>query len=113
MAVSVIYDPAYLNHNTGNHPENSRRLERILESVKSGDLGERIRMQKPLAASVEDVVRVHSREMVDHVKQLCESGARYIDMDTHISRESYDVALLAAGAAISAVGLVLLWKLAS
>ena len=44
MAVSVIYDPAYLNHNTGNHPENSRRLERILESVKSGDLGERIRM---------------------------------------------------------------------
>jgi len=107
MAVSVIYDPAYLNHNTGNHPENSRRLERILESVKSGDLGERIRMQKPLAASVEDVVRVHSREMVDHVKQLCESGARYIDMDTHISRESYDVALLAAGAAISAVDAVM------
>jgi len=107
MAVSVIYDPAYLNHNTGNHPENSRRLERILESVKSGDLGERIRMQKPLAASVEDVVRVHSREMVDHVKQLCESGARYVDMDTHISRESYDVALLAAGAAISAVDAVM------
>jgi len=107
MAVSVIYDPAYLNHNTGNHPENSRRLERILESVKSGDLGERIRMQKPLAASVEDVVRVHSREMVDQVKQLCESGARYIDMDTHISRESYDVALLAAGAAISAVDAVM------
>src|SRR5262245_4416214 len=107
MAVTVIYDPAYLNHNTGNHPENSRRLERTLESVKSGDLGRRIRMQKPAPASVEDVVRVHRREMVDQVKQLCESGARYIDMDTHISRESYDVALLAAGAAISAVDAVM------
>jgi len=107
MAVSVIYDPAYLNHNTGNHPENSRRLERILESVKSGELGQRVRMQKPVPASVDDVVRVHRREMVEQVKQLCESGARYIDMDTHISRESYNVALLAAGAAISAVDAVM------
>jgi acetoin utilization deacetylase AcuC-like enzyme len=64
-------------------------------------------MQKPAAASVEDLVRVHRLEMVEHVKQLCESGARYIDMDTHISRESYDVALLAAGAAISAVDAVM------
>ena len=107
MAVTVIYDSAYLNHNTGNHPENSHRLERILESVKAGELGQRIRMQKPAAASVEDLVRVHRLEMVEHVKQLCESGARYIDMDTHISRESYDVALLAAGAAISAVDAVM------
>jgi len=107
MAVSVIYDPAYLNHNTGNHPENSRRLERILESVKSGELGQRVRMQKPVPASVDDVVRVHRREMVEQVKQLCESGARYIDMDTHIGRESYNVALLAAGAAISAVDAVM------
>jgi len=107
MAVSVIYDPTYLNHNTGNHPENSRRLERILESVKSGELGQRVRMQKPVPASVEDIVRVHRREMVEQVKQLCESGAPYIDMDTHISRESYNVALLAAGAAITAVDAVM------
>jgi acetoin utilization deacetylase AcuC-like enzyme len=107
MAVTVIYDSAYLNHNTGNHPENAHRLERILETLKAGELGRLVRMQKPAAATVDDLGRVHRYEMVEHVKQLCESGARYIDMDTHISRESYDVALLAAGAAISAVDAVM------
>jgi acetoin utilization deacetylase AcuC-like enzyme len=107
MAVTVIYDSAYLNHNTGNHPENAHRLERILETLKAGELGRHVRMQKPAAATVDDLGRVHRHEMVEHVKQLCESGARYIDMDTHISRESYAVALLAAGAAISAVDAVM------
>src|SRR5437867_4579900 len=103
MAVSLIYDPAYLKHDTGHHPENAHRLEAILHALESGDLPKRLRAVKPSAAKLEDLTRCHHEDMVEHVRRLCEQGARHIDMDTQISRESYDVALLAAGAAMAAV----------
>jgi len=104
MSVSLIYDPAYLTHNTGNHhPENAHRLEVVLGTLKASDIGGHLRIVKPSSARVEDLLRCHHEEMVHHVKALCESGSSSIDADTHISRESYEVALLAAGGAISAV----------
>ena len=105
MAVTVIYDPAYLTHDTGRHPENARRLEAVLESLKA--ISGKIQMVKPASAKVEDLVRCHRDEMVQDVRNLCERGAPFIDADTRISKESYNVALLAAGAAITAVDAVM------
>ncbi|MBI4473493.1 MAG: histone deacetylase [Acidobacteria bacterium] len=104
MAVSLIYDPAYLKHNTGVHPETARRLESILESInKDPGLEKRLHRVKPKAASVEDITRCHEERLFEMIRTLCERGATNIDADTRISRESFDVALLAAGAAIAAV----------
>jgi acetoin utilization deacetylase AcuC-like enzyme len=41
--------------------------------------------------------------MMEHLSGLCERGVSFLDLDTVICRESYDVALLAAGAAVTAV----------
>ncbi len=104
MSVSLIYDPAYLTHNTGvHHPETARRLEAVLTAIDSSGLPKRLHSVKPSPASVQDLTRCHREAMVEHVRVQCEQGARFLDADTQICRESYEVALLAAGAAITAV----------
>ncbi len=103
MAISLIYDPAYLKHTTGHHPEKARRLEVILESLESDGLSNRLRNVEPVSAGIGDLLRCHREPMVAHVRELCERGAPYLDADTQISRESYDVARLAAGGAMTAV----------
>ena len=37
MAIHLIYDPAFLKHDTGVHPENSLRLEAILRAIKEDE----------------------------------------------------------------------------
>jgi acetoin utilization deacetylase AcuC-like enzyme len=53
------------------------------------------------------LTRCHSEEMIQTAEALCRCGIPYIDMDTTICRESFDVATLAAGGAITAVDTVL------
>jgi acetoin utilization deacetylase AcuC-like enzyme len=105
MAVHLIYDPAYLKHDTGPaHPETARRLEVILQTLNhNARLAGRLRRVAPNPASDEDIVRCHRAELIGHIRSLCDRGVEYIDADTRISRESFDVARLAAGAAVAAV----------
>jgi acetoin utilization deacetylase AcuC-like enzyme len=108
MAVHLIYDPLYLKHDTGVHPENSLRLESILRAIREDEeLSAGLVNVKPTTASEEDIVRTHDRDLFRELRRVVEGGARFIDADTHISRDSFDVARLAAGAAITAVDLVM------
>src|SRR5215468_9335958 len=108
MAVSLIYDPLYLKHDTGVHPENARRLEAILRAIESDEsLSKRLLRVTPKPAHNEDIVRCHREELVDHLESLCVRGESYVDVDTRISPESFQVAKLAAGAATAAVDAVM------
>src|SRR6266850_1750392 len=104
MSVQLIYDPGYLTHNTGNHPENRRRLEAILRTLDMDEaLSKKIGQLKPKPASNEDITRCHREELVRGIENMAKQGVEYIDVDTRISPESFEVARLAAGAAIAAV----------
>lgn len=105
---ALIYDPAYLTHETGPHPETSDRLRVILKALES-DVGlwKQVQRISPSPATEADLTRCHSGALVEQIRTLCERGARFIDMDTAISPESFDVAKLAAGAAIKAVDVVM------
>src|SRR5215831_17555087 len=108
MAVSLIYDAAYLKHETGVHPENARRLEAILRALESDEsLSKRLVRLPPKPAHHEDIARCHREELVYHLESLCVRGESYVDIDTRISPESFEVAKLAAGAAIAAVDTVM------
>ena len=50
---------------------------------------------------------IHSKEHIDHVKQVCESGSGYLDPDTPVCPESYNIALKSAGAWLDGVDEVL------
>ncbi len=93
-------------HDTGDHPENSRRIPTVLDRLQASDDWQKFRIVEARAAEIEDVRRAHSAAHVDLVKSAAESGPGWIDGDTPVSPASFEVALKAAGAALSAVDAV-------
>ena len=104
MAIQLIYDSRYLKHDTGLHPENARRLEAILRALDQDEsLGRRLTRTTPQPARHEDISRCHREDLIYEIESLCSRGETFVDVDTRISAESFEVARLAAGAALGAV----------
>jgi acetoin utilization deacetylase AcuC-like enzyme len=59
------------------------------------------RIEAP-AATRDQLLRVHSAELVDRIEEFCAAGGGMLDMDTVASAESYEAALHAAGGAADA-----------
>lgn len=99
--VAWITDKIYLQHDTGaGHPESAERLRSI--NLKIQQLQDRLITVKPRSATVSEVEMIHSLDMIAQVRQksLAES---FIDSDTVCSYDSYDAALKAVGAGLSAI----------
>jgi acetoin utilization deacetylase AcuC-like enzyme len=104
MAVHLIYDSVYLKHDTGAHPENARRLEAILHFVDNDEqLLKRLVRDAPRPAANEDITRCHREDLILRIKSAVEGGEKSLDVDTRISRDSFEVARFAAGAGLVAV----------
>ena len=103
----LYYDPLFLQHDTGDHPENAGRIipaARHLNLVAM-HFGCIRPAWEPLSA--EALTRVHSSEYVESVRNLAESGGGILDQDTVLSARSFDVACAAAGAVCDAVDKVI------
>ena len=100
--VALFYHPAFLAHDTGNHPESARRLSGILTELERRGITESA-MARPEPASLELLGQVHDLTYVRAVDEVARAGGGYWDLDTHISEGSYEAAVLAAGAAAAAV----------
>lgn len=103
----LYYDPIFLQHDTGRHPECA---DRIIPSARRLNLlamhmGGVRPAWKPL--SIESLCLIHQSDYVDSVQNACLSGGAQLDADTTVSRQSFDVALMAAGAVADAVNKVL------
>ncbi|MFC1919507.1 histone deacetylase [Chloroflexota bacterium] len=103
MKVDLIYDPVYLEHNTGLHVETADRLIAINSLLESSGVWARLTHPKPRPATMEEIERVHSREHIANIKRATSMGGVWLDADTVVSPASYKAALLAAGGAITAV----------
>jgi acetoin utilization deacetylase AcuC-like enzyme len=105
MSVQIVYDSAYLRHDTGaGHFENPGRLECILKALaENAALAGNVRRVTPKPATETDLLRCHGEEMVSAIRAHIEKGGTHLDSDTPVCAESYDIACLAAGAAITAV----------
>ena len=107
MKAGFVYDPIYLEHDTGGHPENSRRLEVIISHLEQAGLKQRLVPIKPRPAAPEELEMVHSKAHVARVREMAQKGGGWLDPDTVVSPASYDAALYAAGGAIEAVAAVM------
>jgi acetoin utilization deacetylase AcuC-like enzyme len=107
MAVSVLFrHPSSLEHDTGAHPENARRIIAIEHALSERDwLGWEVRLSP--AATREQIERVHPARHVDRIEALCRRGGGMIDLDTLVSRGSFEAALHAAGGAVAVVDALL------
>ncbi len=106
--MTLLYtDPVFLRHETGRHPECPDRLRAITARLDKAALPARCQLGKFTPLSADDVCKIHAPNQVQLAKQAAERGGGYIEGDTPVSRESYDVALAAAGACVAAVDAVL------
>ena len=85
------------------HPERPVRMQAVLQAFEDEVLKDIPHRSAP-RAQLEDVERVHSKEMVsDVMERIPSEGIESLDADTCVSAQSGEAALHAAGAAMAAV----------
>jgi acetoin utilization deacetylase AcuC-like enzyme len=103
----LYYDPLFLEHRTGRHPERPERLVQVMRHLERTGLDRRCRRPSWQPASPEQLALVHAADYQAGVAAFCRRGGGRIESDTVCSERSYDAARLAAGAACDAVARVL------
>ena len=103
MKAGLIYDPIYLEHDTGDHVENARRLVTALSYLKETGIKEKLTCLPPRPALLEELEMIHAPEYISYVKSKAEKGGGWLDPDTVMSPRSYEAALYAAGGLLVAV----------
>ena len=106
MAVLVLTSARFGEHTPPpGHPERPERQD-VMDAVAARwrELGGPV--AEPAPASRQDILRVHSDHFLDRLESAA-GRAVMLDQDTFTSPESWEITLLAAGAAIGAVDAVL------
>lgn len=107
MKVGFVYDPIYLKHDTGQHPENANRLLAVMRYLERTGPWQRLIHVKPEAATIEELSLVHEEGYISEVRELAEKGGGQLDADTVMSADSYKAAIYAAGGVIKAADAVM------
>jgi len=107
MKAGLVYDPIYLEHDTGNHVENSRRLVEAMSYLKETGIKEKLTCLPARPALMEELEMIHTPEYISHVRSKAEKGGGWLDPDTVISPKSYEAALYAVGGLLVAVEAVM------
>ena len=103
-AVLLATHPRFGDHDTGpGHPERPARLGAVLDGLAAAGLDEAMIRVDPRPATRSELEAVHPAAHLDRLEALCRSGGGHVDADTSVSAESWDVAVLAAGAGVDAV----------
>lgn len=103
--IQIIYSDEFLNHKTGLlHPERPERLTAIVRALRDDPETNQLNwlLPTPVVEREGEIMRmlhkIHTPDYVKGVEVLAKSGGGYIDGDTPVSPDSYDVSLLAISA---------------
>lgn len=88
--MNLIYNHTFLEHDTGMHPENKKRLQ-AFDNLEDSILPD----------GEQYLHLIHTPEYIQKVKLLCKTE-NHLDADTVICPQSYDIACQAVGATILA-----------
>ena len=93
----LALDDRFTWHETGNHPENSRRITTVIQHLEARGLAQRCDRMELVEASREQILRVHSEQLLKDLETWTQQGGGQIEVDTVMSSHSYQVARWAAG----------------
>jgi acetoin utilization deacetylase AcuC-like enzyme len=102
----IIYHCDYLKHETGAHPENKERLLSILAYLRETGRLTKLEFKESRYATLDEIKYIHSNGQIEKARKYSELEIP-LDPDTILCKDSYNVALRAAGGAITAVDAVL------
>ena len=104
---SVLFETheAYLLHDAGaRHPESPDRLRAVREGAAAAGLGNELVVVTPRRATRAELTAVHRADVLDAVEEFCREGGGWVEPpNTHVGADSWDAAVLAAGAGLDAV----------
>ena len=96
--IAIVWDPKYAMHDTGDHPEGPDRVEAILRRLRACDLWSRLEEVRPEPAPESELLLVHTPGHVARIRRAAEMrGGEWVDADTYVGPQSYEIALLAVG----------------
>ena len=110
MKAGLVYDPIYLEHDTGDHVENPQRLVAAMSYLKEAGIKEKLTCLPARPALLEELEMIHTSEYISYVKSKADKGGGWLDPDTVMSPKSYEAALYAAGGFMVAVEAVMRGK---
>jgi acetoin utilization deacetylase AcuC-like enzyme len=102
----VVLLPGQERHDTGEHPESTRRLPAVVEHLRAWEAWPDLFVLAPRYARIEDALRAHDTGFVEILQAIVQDAPIWLDTDTRVSRESFRACLLATGAVLAAVDAV-------
>jgi len=97
MNTQIVYSDEFRNHDNITHPENSKRLDAMINELKKTSFYEKIEIIKPSILNEELLYDVHTKSMVEQVKYESIKKNSWLDPDTYVCKNDFNVARLAAG----------------
>ena len=107
MSTGFVYDPIFLEHDTGTHPENGSRMTAAMSLLEDCRLLAKLERIAVRAATAEELALVHDPRYVAGVRRLADEGGGWVDPDTLITPRSYDVAAHVVGGTLNALDAVM------
>ena len=108
-----VYDPMFLEHETGTHPENGNRMLATMALLEECGLLAKLKRIDARDASVAELARVHDPAYVAAVERAARQGGGWVDPDTLITPRSYDVAARVVGGTLAALDAIMHGDVAS
>lgn len=99
----ILTDPSFDAHDWHGHVEQAARLQAVRRALAASGLHNDLQHQLPRPAPDEALEAVHQPQLLRRVRQLASYGGGQFDSDTYVTADSWEVAALAAGAAVGAV----------
>ena len=101
--LAIVTDERCADHMAGtNHPEHPGRLWAAIDGLAQSGVADAVEWIAPRRATDDDLVRVHDRDLIDHVRGVAARGGGRLDPDTVMNEASLDAALLSAGSVLTA-----------
>lgn len=82
MKTGLVYDPAYLNHDTGRFPERADRVSYSYSALADAGMLERVVDIKPRPATVEEIRLVHEQEYINRIRDFSDRGGGVLTFDS-------------------------------
>ena len=101
------YHPAFLEHGLPGHPESPHRLRSIVSLLKEAGTWDELVHLEVRPATRQEVTGIHTPDYLRLLEDTAQAGGGYLDLDTYVVSASFRAAILAAGATLAAVEVVL------
>ena len=103
MATAISINRSHVAHDDPEHVEQAARLHAIHQAIEASGLRHALIELGAMPASIAQITAAHSIRVVESVRAASARGGGWFDQDTYTTAGSFEVAALAAGAAIRAV----------